>query len=732
MSVLCIETGGRSKYNSKINEKEIAIAQKVREGNLGCVEGFDEIKGDNMKKKFEHIIHGGDYNPDHWLKHPEVIDKDFELMPKAGFNSATIGVFAWKELEPEEGIYNFGWLDNIMDRLAEKGMTAVLATPSGGRPYWMDRDHPEVLRVSDMRVRNLHGIRHNHCLTSPYYRKKVHEMNTRLAERYKDHPALGMWHIGNEFQGECYCDLCQNAFRDWLRKKYHNDINELNEQWWTYVWSHKFSDFDEIEAPSPRGEFLIHGMNLDWKRFSTAQTVSFIENETEPLKRITPDIPVTTNLMGRSDTIDQWKIAGVLDAVSLDSYPEWGKYGETNERVAQNTALTLDINRSLIKNQPFYLMESTPSLVNWYDVNKLKKPGMHELASIQAIAHGSDSVQYFQWRGARGASEKFHGTVVGHNGRSDTRVFREVASLGEKLKKMDGLVGSSTKAEVALVYDWENKWAIGNVMGFTKPLDYDEICEGHYIPFWQEGVSVDIISMDEEIAKYKVVIAPFLYSIRPGVAERLRKFTAEGGILVLTFGAAYVNENDLCFLGGYPGGGLMEVAGLEAEEIDALYPEEKNELVMTSENVGSGWRKSYSCGSLCELLKLKEGCTVLAEYGDDFYKGMPAVTVNSYGKGQCYYIATKAENAFLEDFYKSLIREKNIRKNMNIELPKGVTVQRRENEQQMFDFVMNFNDKMQMVTLEQGVQYQNLLTGEMVTGEVELKGFGYVILVSEK
>lgn len=683
-------------------------------------------------KKFERIIHGGDYNPDHWLNHPEVIDEDFKLMPKAGFNSATIGVFAWKELEPEEGVYNFGWLDNIMDRLAEKGMTAVLATPSGGRPYWMDRDHPEVLRVSDMRVRNLHGIRHNHCLTSPYYRKKVHEMNTLLAERYKDHPALGMWHIGNEFQGECYCELCQNAFRDWLRKKYHNDINELNEQWWTYVWSHKYSDFDEIEAPSPRGEFLIHGMNLDWKRFSTAQTVSFIENEAEPLRRITPDIPVTTNLMGRSDTIDQWKIAEVLDVVSLDSYPEWGKYGETNERVAQTTALTLDINRSLIKNQPFYLMESTPSLVNWYDVNKLKKPGMHELASMQAIAHGSDSVQYFQWRGARGASEKFHGTVVGHNGRSDTRVFREVASLGEKLKKMDGIVGSSTNAEVALAYDWENKWAIGNVMGFTKPLDYDEICEGHYIPFWQEGISVDIISMDEEISKYKVVIAPFLYSIRPGVAERLRKFTAEGGILVLTFGTAYVNENDLCFLGGYPGGGLMEVAGLEAEEIDALYPEEKNELVMTSENAGSGWRKSYSCGSLCELLKLKEGCTVLAEYGDDFYKGKPAVTVNSYGKGQCYYIATKAENAFLEDFYKSLIREKNIRKNMSIELPKGVTVQRRENEKQMFDFVMNFNDKMQMVTLEQDVQYQNLLTGEMVTGEVELKEFGYIILVREK
>lgn len=684
-------------------------------------------------KKFQHIIYGADYNPDQWLTHPEIIRKDFELMPKAGMNSATIGVFAWKELEPQEGVFRFEWLDDIMDRLAAQGMTAVLGTPSGARPYWMDRDHPEVLRVSEMGVRYQHGIRHNHCLTSPYYRKKVREINTRLAERYKNHPALGMWHIGNEFHGECYCELCQNAFRDWLRKKYHNDINELNEQWWTYCWSHKFDDFEEIDAPSPRGEYLIHGMNLDWKRFVTDQTVSFVKNEIEPIRKITPDIPVTTNLMGRSGAIDQWKLAEPVDVVSVDSYPEWGKYGRTNERVAQFAAFTFDINRSLKKNRPFYVMESTPSLVNWYDVNKIKKPGMNELSSIQAIAHGAESVQYFQWRGARGASEKLHGTVVGHNGKETTRVFKEVAKLGEELKKMDALVGSTTKAEVALIFDWENKWALENVMGLTKPLDYDEICEDHYIPFWEAGVSVDILSMEQDFSEYKIVIAPMLYSVRAGVAERLKKFTADGGTLVLTYCTAYVNENDLCFLGGFPGDGLMEVAGLEAEEIDALYPEEHNEITLISEDAGAEVNLTYQCSSLCELIRPAEDCISLAVYGKDFYEGKPAVTVHPYEKGKCYYLATRTDEAFLKALYKKVMKDAEITKNLQTALPQGVTVQRREKDNQVFDFLMNFSEQEQQIDLDGKTAYQDLLSQEKILEEkITLPRFGYRILVHEK
>lgn len=678
---------------------------------------------------FSHIIYGADYNPDQWLAHPEIINEDFRLMPEAGMNSASIGIFAWKELEPEEGKYCFEWMDDIMDRMAKLSMKAVLGTPSGARPYWMDRDHPEVLRVSDMGVRYHHGVRHNHCLTSPYYRKKVREINTLLAERYMEHPALGMWHIGNEFQGECFCELCQNTFRDWLRNKYHNDISELNEQWWTYSWSRKYSDFGEIEAPSPKGEYLIHGMNLDWKRFVTAQTVSFIENEIEPLRRITPNIPVTTNLMGRSETVDQWKLAEVLDVVSVDSYPEWGQPGKSLGRMAQFAAFTFDIDRSLKKNRPFYLMECTPSQVNWYDVNRIKKPGLNELTAMQAIAHGSESIQYFQWRGARGASEKLHGTVVGHSGKTSSRVFCEVTALSKKLKKLDDIVGSVTEAEVAVIYDWENRWAIDDLMGFTKPLDYDEICEEHYIPFWEEGVSVDVISMEQDFSDYRIVVAPMLYSIRPGVANRLKRFVKAGGTLIMTFGCAYVNENDLCFLGGFPGDGLMELAGLEAEEIDALYPEEYNEVAMTFEMEGTLSDRKYRCTSLCEVLNLSEGCRSLAVYSTDYYAGKAALTMHPYGNGQCFYFATRMEPDFLKQFYHKIIKEKGIVRNMNTALPEGVTVQSRRKGNKVFDFVLNFTEKEQRVNLSTGVVYEDFLTGNVVEErELALPAFGYRIL----
>lgn len=680
-------------------------------------------------KTFGHMIYGADYNPDQWLAHPEIIEEDLEWMPLANMNSATIGMFAWKELEPEEGQYCFEWLDDIMDRMAERGMKVMLGTPSGARPYWMDRDHPEVMRVSDTGVRYHHGIRHNHCLTSPYYRKKVYEIDTKLAERYQNHPALGMWHIGNEFQGECFCPQCQQAFREWLRDKYHNDIQELNEQWWTYCWSRKFSSFDEIEAPSSIGEYLIHGMNLDWRRFATAQIISFVENEIAAVRAYTPHVPVTTNLMGRSDTIDQWKLAECLDLVSIDSYPNWHVYGKTDARMAQFAAFSFDIVRSLKKDKPFYLMESTPSLVNWFDVNKIKKPGMNALSSMQAIAHGSDSVQYFQWRSARGASEKLHGTVIGHNRRTDTRVFREVAELGGQLKKLDAIVRSKTKAEIALIYDWENKWALSDLMGMTKPLDYDEICEEHYIPFWEEGTSVDIINMEHDFSEYRLLAAPLLYSIRPKVAQRLKKFVADGGILVLTFGCAYVNENDRCFMGGFPGDGLMELAGLEAEEIDALYPQEQNVVTPLVRAADFFLKEQYFCTSLCELIKLAEDTEVLAVYGSDFYEGMPAVTKHHYGKGTCYYLATRMEQNFLNEFYHQLIRENQIRKNINTTLPEGVTVQQRMSGDKVFDFILNFTKEEQRVELETGITYRDMLTNTKVDSQtVVLAPYGYRIL----
>ena len=318
--------------------------------------------------KFPHFLHGGDYNPDQWKDTPEIWEEDMRLMKLAHCNAMSVGIFAWSSLEPEEGHFTFDWLDEIMDKLAKNGGYAVLATPSGARPAWMSFKYPEVLRVQANRQRILHGARHNHCYTSPIYREKTRIINRKLAERYKDHPALLIWHVSNEYGGECHCDLCQAAFREWLKVKYEGDLDKLNRAWWTGFWSHTYTDWSQIESPAPHGERSVHGLNLDWKRFVTDQTIDFFKSEIAPLKEVTPDIPVTTNFMGTYTGLDYWKFARELDVVSWDNYPMW--HGEQPDwELGAKIGFVHDINRSLRGGKPFMLMESTPSMVNWAPVN---------------------------------------------------------------------------------------------------------------------------------------------------------------------------------------------------------------------------------------------------------------------------------------------------------------------------------------------------------------------------
>ena len=405
-----------------------------------------------MKKiiidKYPHILHGGDYNPDQWQDSPEILEEDMRLMKKAGCNEMSMGIFAWSTLEPEEGVFDFSFLDKAMDDIYKAGGRVILATPSGARPAWMAQKYSEVLRVCEDGIRNEFGARHNHCYTSPIYREKVRIINEKLAERYCEHPALIAWHISNEYGGECHCPLCRAAFREWLKNKY-GSLEKLNHEWWTKFWSHTFTDWEQIVPPGPLGDTGLHGLTLDWKRFVTYQTTDFMKEEIKAVRKYSHNIPITSNLMGFYPGLDYRELSKELDFVSWDNYPEW-QANSNDINTAKLAALTHDLMRSL-KMQPFLMMESTPSLVNWQSYNKLKRPGVNELSSLQAIAHGSDSVLYFQWRKSRGSSEKFHGAVVDHEGSENTRVFREVAKLGKRLKGLDEIVGTVTVSDAAIL-----------------------------------------------------------------------------------------------------------------------------------------------------------------------------------------------------------------------------------------------------------------------------------------
>lgn len=637
----------------------------------------------NEQVKYDRYLHGGDYNPEQWLDSPEILKTDIDYLKKAHINTVSLGIFSWSMLEPEEGVYKLEWLEEIIDNLYREGISTIFATPSGARPKWLADKYPEVLRVNERREKQLFGGRHNHCYTSPTYREKVKIIDKKLSVRFGKHPGVILWHISNEFGGECHCQLCQQEFRKWLKEKYQT-IDNLNSRWCTTFWSHRYGSFDEIESPSSIGENELHALKLDWKRFVTKQTIDFLKVEIEAVREGGSELPVTANFMYDYNGLDYKKFKDVLDIVSWDNYPGWHKKEEW--LTALDAGLQHDLMRS-IKNAPFLLMESTPSATNWKPINKLKKPGMHLAASMQAIAHGSDSVLYFQLRQSRGASEKFHGAVIDHYGGSDTRVFKEVTAVGEALEQIKEIAGSKSYAKVAVLYDRENDWALKDAQGpRNENMYYQECVLKQYSAFREQGLNVDVISMEHQLDGYGVLAVPMGYLFADGYEERLKEFVQNGGILVLTYWSGLVDENDRCFLNGTPYG-LLDVAGIRSAEIDALYDWEENYIV-PDENNSLGMKRKYRCKNLCELVEVSDAETLM-RYEKDFYAGKPALTYKAYGSGQVYYVCADMEDAFYQDFYTLILKKAGIRSVVEY-IPEGVSVNVRETDEMEYLFIQNY------------------------------------------
>lgn len=633
---------------------------------------------------FGKLIHGGDYNPEQWLHMPEILEKDIEYFQKAKINEVSMGIFSWSTLEPEEGVFHFEWMEKIIDRLYENGISVMLATPSGARPKWMTDKYPEVLRVDESRHRNLFGGRHNHCYTSPVYREKTRIMNMELAKRFGNHQGVIAWHISNEYGGDCHCPLCQAEFRKWLKEKYQT-IENLNRAWATTFWSHTYNSFEQVESPSSRGEGALHGLNLDWKRFVTDRTVDFVKHEIQAIRDGGSQKPVTINMMYDFRGLNYHKFADIIDIVSWDNYPQWHKKQEY--LTAMDDGMQHDIMRSIQK-KPFLLMESCPSATNWQPVSKLKKPGMLHAASMQAIAHGSDSVQYFQLRQSQGSSEKFHGAVIDHYGGDDTRVFKEVSQVGDSLEKLSEISGANVNAKVAVVFDWESRWAMEDAQGPRNAgLFYKEAVEKSYYAFRKLGLDVDMIDMEQELDGYQVVAAPMLYMFRGGFEDKVRRYVEKGGKFILTYWSGIVDDTDLCFLGGTPYG-IMDVMGLRSTEIDGLYDGESNTGHPVKGN-SLHLAKEYTCTNLCDLVK-PSTAEVLMTYGSDFYAGMPALTGNSFGEGTAYYVCADFEQRFYDEVYRKIVTEAGVKRLIN-HIPNGVEVTTRESQDAVYVFVQNFN-----------------------------------------
>lgn len=663
-----------------------------------------------MKKNFRSILYGGDYNPNQWPR--EIWAEDMRLFRKAGINSATVNVFSWAKLQPSEETYEFSELDDIVELLGREGHGIVLATSTAALPAWMVKRYPEVSRVDYQGRRHSFGQRHNACPNSPVYRKYARQMALKLAQRYGEDPHVVCWHVNNEYGGECFCENCAKAFRVWLRKKY-GTLKELNRAWNLEFWGHTIYDWDEIVPPNELSEGIgpdrtaFAGISIDYRRFMSDSMLENFKAERDAIRSVDPDTPITTNLMGTYKGLDYFKWAKEMDLVSWDNYPAY-------DTPWSLTAMRHDLMRGL-KGRSFLLMEQTPSQQNWQPYNSLKKPGQMRAQSYQTLAHGADSILFFQLRRSVGACEKFHGAVIEHAGTENTRVFRECAQLGQELAALgDRLLEAEYPAQVGILFDWDNYWALEYTSGPHKDLNYVDQIHQYYRYFYKRNIPVDMIPFDAGFSQYKAVIAPVLYMVKEGMAERLERYVKAGGTLVTGFMSGLVDESDNIRLGGYPGP-LRRLAGVWVEEIDALAPEQSNLLCFSGGNTAR-------CGLLCDLLHL-EGAESLAEYGKDFYAGRPAVTRNRFGQGTVYYVGTQPDAAGL-----SLILDQAVASAGAVPLaeePTKLEIARRRAGDKDYYFLLNLTGVPQPVP-QAFTGNTDLLTGRM-TGDV-LDPFDVVLL----
>ena len=621
------------------------------------------------------LLHGGDYNPEQWLDRPDILAQDITLMKKAHVNTVTLGVFSWSTLEPREGVFELDWLADIIRDLYANGIYTILATPSAARPAWMAYKYPEVRRVRSDHFRELYNRRQNYCYTSPVYREKVRIIDQKLAQRFGSDPAVLLWHISNEMSGDCHCELCQAAFRRWLKARY-GSLEAVNKAWNARFWSHDYTDWAQIESPSPQGENAVQGLALDWKRFVSDRHIDFLKFERDTVKELAPGAKFTANMMYRFDGIDYFKMAKEIDVASWDNYPTWHKPTETVEETALDTAMMHDLFYSM-KGKPFLLMESSPSFTNWQPISKQKKPGIAELAALQTVAHGADSVLYFQWRASRGAEEKFHGAVVGHDGRQDARAFTETVQVGEKLEKLSEITAVQREKQALIVHDWQNKWALEGSCGPRNAgLGYWDELKRHYNALARAGIAVEFGDETADLTDYRLVVVPMLYLLTDAFAKKLCDFAQSGGTIVVTYWTGVVDESDLCRLGDTPYG-LTELLGLRRTEIDGMYDGETRRCTP----VDGCTLPETQASILCEVAVPNDNdpAKPLCVYAEDYFAQHPAAAVHKYGAGRAYYLASRFDEDFYRTFYRDAAKELGLTPAWPQPLPAGVLAVKRGN-----------------------------------------------------
>ncbi|QHT57040.1 beta-galactosidase [Cellulomonas sp. H30R-01] len=647
------------------------------------------------------IAYGGDYNPEQWPLATRV--EDVELMQQAGVTLVSVGIFSWAQLEPRPGEYDFGWLDDILDRLAAAGIKVALATATASPPPWLTRKHPELLpELADGTV--LHpGGRQAYRVSAPLWREYAVAMTRRMAERYREHPALALWHVDNELGCHVphdFSDDAAAAFRRWLESRY-GTVEALNAAWGTAFWSQRYDSFDEVLPPRSAPTYPNPTQQLDFARYSSDELLVHYRALRDVLREVTPHVPTTTNLMLSTGTkwMDYFSWAGDLDLVANDHYTR------AHDPLAHvELALSADLTRGVAGGDPWVLMEHSTSAVNWQPRNRTKRPGEMLRHSLSHVAHGADAVMYFQWRQSAAGAEKYHSAMLPHAG-TDTDVWRSTVELGEALKAIGEIKGSRVRSDVAIVWDYPSWWGVELDSHPSTDVTYPDRVLAHYRALWERHVSVDVVPPSADLSRYRLVVVPTLYVTSDADAANIAAAAAAGATVLVTYFSGIVDEHDHVRLGGYPGA-FHDLLGVRTEEFWAL--QEGETLTLDDGSTADVWS---------EKIHPADGTEVVRTFVDGDLAGGPAVTRRAVGDGSAWYLATRLDDAALGTLTETLLVEAGVEPVL-AGVPAGVEVARRQaGDGRSWLFVLNHTDV--PVDLPPG----EVLAGRTSDGQVHAGGY---------
>ena len=629
------------------------------------------------------MLYGADYNPDQWPE--EVWDEDVRLMQEAGVNIVSLGIFAWSRIQPTEGVWDFAWLDTAIEKLHAGGIAVNLATATASPPPWVSRNHPETLPANESGASYWPGSRQHFAPSSPTYRRLAGELVRRLAERYVHHPAVVMWHVGNEFGCHLWMDFsdaARDAYRDWLHKRYAT-VDALNDAWGTSFWSQRYGSFDEIFPPRLAPYSHNPSSMLDWRRFTSDMLLECYLMERQILLEAGATQPITTNFMGPFKPADYRKWAPHMDLIADDCYPD-----PANPNRVRDAAFQRDLVRSLKPGVPWLLWEQATDAVNWRPANPGKRPGALAAESAQSIARGADGIMFFQWRQSRAGSEKFHSAMLPHAG-TETRTWDAVTELGARLAALPKLPAPGRDAQVALVFDWENWWAVEERDHPTE-IDYLAVVLEWYGAFHARNIQVDIVGPEEVDHGYALVVAPALYLLRDEGASALARFVDDGGTLLTGPFTDIVDAHDHFRDGGFLTQ-LGPVLGLRFEDFGALAGQSSGgagvgalsaDAVQAARDAAGRGAVTFDFGGVERSGRLvaeavhATGATAVATFSSGLQSGSPALTRHRFGSGEAWYTATQPSADAIDAIVGAVVEASGVRP-VVADLPAGVEAARR-------------------------------------------------------